>query len=99
MASTTTPTSAPQHCPFCGAEEKERFVLEDRLVLVFPCMFSPVVDPAIPEESLGAHLQENYGSHGRGYFQRQCNLLHYYVTQGKGAKVLQPGGETSPPAP
>ena len=60
-------------------------------MLVFPCLFSPVVDPKTPEEQLPDLLRENYGAHGKGYFQRQCDLLHYHVTKGKGARVLQNG--------
>ncbi len=38
------------NCPFCGAPETERLVMDERLVVVFPCMFSPVLEASAKEE-------------------------------------------------
>lgn len=84
-------------CPFCGAPETERFEMEGRRIIVFPCLFSPVVPLDLPEADLAAHLQETYGSEGRAYFQRQCDRLHYFVAAGRGQQILE--SETSSPAP
>lgn len=83
-------------CPFCGAPETDRFDLEGRRFLVFRCLFSPEVDPALSDEALARHLTEVYrdGS-GAGYFRQMCDRLHVYVTQGAGARHLgAPASET-----
>ena len=49
----------PLLCPFCGAAEQERLPIEDKLVVIFPCMFSPVLEPQLSEEELRAALPES----------------------------------------
>ena len=68
--------------------------LEGRLVVIFPCMFSPVLDPA-RGEGLAEQVRA-YASDGPGYFQKQCDRLHYFVTKGAGAVLPQHGPR--PPA-
>lgn len=75
-------------CPFCGAPETDRFDLEGRRFLVFRCLFSPSVDPALSEEALARHLATVYGSQGAAYFRRSCDRLHLYVTKGPAAEAL-----------
>jgi len=77
-------------CPFCGAAETDRFDLEGRRYVVFQCMFTPAVDPTLPDPELARRLREEYGSaNGSGHFRRMCDRLHLYVTQGKGGRVLK----------
>lgn len=71
-------------CPFCQSLEVERLHVEDKLVVIFPCMFSPVLDPALSEEALKSTLA-GFAKKGSGYFQEQCDRLHYFVTKGAGA--------------
>ncbi len=79
-------------CPFCGAPETDRFDLEGRRFLVFACMFTPAVDPTVPDERLGELLRNEYGAGGTGYFRRMCDRLHLYVAAGEGARHLKSGG-------
>ncbi len=79
MSAGSVSGEGPLRCPFCGAPETDRIEMEGRLVLVFSCMFSPVVDPGLSAQELARVLRESYGEQGRGYFQRQCDRLHYYV--------------------
>ncbi len=67
-------------CPFCGQEESERAIIEGQRLIIFPCMFSPLVDANLPEEELGTYLHENYGG-DPGYFRRQCDRLHLAVVK------------------
>lgn len=76
-------------CPFCGAAETDRFELEGRRFLVFACMFTPAVDPAVPDGELPELLRREFGSDGSGYFRRQCDRLHLYVASGEGAHHLR----------
>ncbi|MCI4317472.1 MAG: hypothetical protein L3J96_02950 [Thermoplasmata archaeon] len=78
-----------QVCPFCGAPESDRIELEGRRFLIFPCMFTPEVDPAYSEEHVAELLANTFrrGQKG-GYFQGMCDQLHLYVTKGEGAKRL-----------
>lgn len=76
-------------CPFCGAAEAERFTLEGRRFLVFPCQFTAEVDPAIGEAELAEHLVTTYGRAGPAFFRGTCDRLHLYVTKGEGARRLQ----------
>lgn len=62
-------------CPFCRQREVERCQVEGRLLVVFPCMFSPLVDPAVAPGELQGYLDEKYGKQP-GYFQKQCDRLH-----------------------
>lgn len=79
------------NCPFCGAPETERLVMDERLVVVFPCMFSPVLDASAKEEELPALLSE-FAKEGSAYFQKQCDRLHYFVTKGATAVLPGPAG-------
>ncbi len=81
-------------CPFCGAPETDRFDLEGRRFLVFACMFTPAVDPAVPDAELGPKLAKEYSSGGSGYFRSMCDRLHLYVADGEGARHLR--GEQPP---
>lgn len=82
-------------CPFCGAAEAERLEVEEKLVVIFPCMFSPLLDLSVPEEGRQAALAD-YAKEGSGYFQKQCDRLHYFVTKGAGAVFAQ-GSSAAPP--
>lgn len=87
-------------CPFCGSPETDRFDLEGRRFLVFACMFTPAVDPSVPEEALAATLAREYGPQGTGYFRRMCDRLHLYVAAGEGAQRLKgASGKAAPPPP
>ncbi len=66
-------------CPFCGAAETERLLVEGRRVLIFSCLFSPVVDPDLPDGDIPRVLQEAYAAEGNAYFRRQCDRLHYFM--------------------
>ncbi|MGP8135326.1 MAG: hypothetical protein ACLQD8_04185 [Thermoplasmata archaeon] len=68
-------------CPFCGAPESERIDIEGQRFVVFPCMFTPAVDPRIPEKDLEAHLHEEYGRQGPQYFRSMCDRLHLVVVR------------------
>ena len=81
------------NCPFCDAPETERLDLEGRRFLVFRCMFTPEVDPAMSDEEVAAALRTTFGRDGRGYFRGTCDRLHVYVTRGEGARVLAPDGD------
>ncbi len=85
-------------CPFCGAAESDRFDLEGRRFLVFGCMFTPEVDPALGEAELAELLRTRFGPQGAGYFRRTCDALHVYVAKGEGARVLT-GGAVGAPTP
>lgn len=81
-------------CPFCGAEETDRFDLDGKRFVVFRCLFTPAVDPAMSEAQLARQLAKEYrGGAGGGYFRQMCDRLHLYVTKGGGAREL--GGEPS----
>ncbi|MCI4320379.1 MAG: hypothetical protein L3J87_02830 [Thermoplasmata archaeon] len=71
-------------CPFCGAPETERINMEGHRFLVFSCMFTPEVDPALDESALPQHLAKEYGPNGNTYFRRQCDRLHLVVTRPPG---------------
>jgi hypothetical protein len=84
-------------CPFCGAPESDRFMLEGRRFLVFPCQFTPEFDPALDDAAIARHLSEDFGPGRTGYFRRTCDRLHLYVTKGEGARALgAPSEETDP---
>ncbi len=76
-------------CPFCGASESERIDLDGRRFIVFPCMFTPEVDPALDEAAVAEHLRTAFGSGGDRYFRGMCDRLHLYVTKGAGSKALR----------
>lgn len=84
-------------CPFCGAPETDRFDLEGRRFLVFACMFSPAVDPSVPDERLPEALASEFSSGGRGYFRQMCDRLHLYVAAGDGARHLRGGSAGADP--
>lgn len=75
-------------CPFCGAEETERIDLEGRRFLVFRCLFTPEVDPALDDGALATLLRERYKGPGGSYFRGMCDRLHLYVTKGDGGRLL-----------
>lgn len=77
-----------QVCPFCGALESDRIDLDGRRFLVFPCLFTPAVDPALSEEALAAHLAATYRKGDPAFFRGMCDRLHVYVTKGAGAAEL-----------
>lgn len=87
-----------QSCPFCQGPETDRFTLEGRRFLVFRCMFTPEVDPGLPEEEIAGYLRTHFGPDGKsGYFRGMCDRLHLYVTKGEGARQLLAGGAASGP--
>ena len=76
-------------CPFCGATESDRFDLEGRRYVVFACMFTPAVDPALSDEQLARVLCAEYSpGQASGHFRQMCDRLHLYVTKGDGARRL-----------
>ena len=77
-----------QRCPFCGAPETDRLDVDGRRFLVFRCLFTPRVDPALGEDALSQHLSTTYRKGDPAYFQGMCDRLHFYVTKGPGAKEL-----------
>ena len=81
-------TGGAQRCPFCGAVESDRIDLEGRRFLVFPCLFTPAVDPALDEPALAAHLEATYRRGDPTFFRGMCDRLHLYVTKGAGAREL-----------
>jgi hypothetical protein len=83
-------------CPFCGAAESDRFVLEETRFIVFPCAFTAEVPAPLPEEALPERLATQYAGPGDPYFRRTCDSLHRYVTRGPGAAILTRPGPSSP---
>jgi len=75
-------------CPFCGSPETERIDLEGHRFLVFGCMFTPEVDPALADDELGEILRSRFGASGSAYFRGTCDRLHVYVTKGDGGRAL-----------
>jgi hypothetical protein len=75
-------------CPFCGSPLTDRLDLEGRRFLVFRCMFTPEVDPALTDAELAERLPAEFGSRGETYFRGTCDRLHGYVTKGAGARTL-----------
>lgn len=75
-------------CPFCDAEESERIVLEGRSFAVFPCQFTPELDPNLREEELPGFLRSTFAGPGDAYFRATCDRLHLYVAKGEGARRL-----------
>jgi hypothetical protein len=94
---TRLPSEAVIVCPFCGARESDRIELEGRRFLVFPCLFTPEVDPRLTEAEIASHLRSEYAGRGAKYFQGTCDRLHLYVTKGAGARALGAPVEPSPP--
>ncbi len=78
------------HCPFCGADETDRFDLDGHRFLVFGCMFTPRVDPAASDAELERLLTTAFPRDGAGaYFRQSCDKLHLYVTSGAGGTALK----------
>ncbi len=75
-------------CPFCGAPETDRIDLEGKRFLVFRCLFTPEVDPALSEPELDLALRSRYAGPGAAYFRGTCDRLHLFVTKGEGARAL-----------
>lgn len=82
----------PQRCPFCGREETDRIDLDGRRFLVFPCLFTPSVDPALDEAALAEHLASTYRAGDPAFFRGMCDRLHLYVTKGPAARELGAAG-------
>jgi hypothetical protein len=76
------------HCPFCGSPETDRLDLEGRRFVVFACMFTPEVDPAMSDEAVTAVLAKAHPGGGSPYFRGMCDRLHLYVTAGEGGRRL-----------
>ncbi|MFZ0698811.1 MAG: hypothetical protein WAN74_01255 [Thermoplasmata archaeon] len=68
-------------CPFCGAAESDRIDVEGRRFVVFPCMFTPAIDPKLPEAALQDYLRMEYGRQGPQYFRSMCDRLHLVVVR------------------
>jgi len=79
------------NCPFCGAEKTDRFELDGATFLVFRCMFTPRVDPALSDGEIAEALARAYADRAPSYFQGMCDRLHLYVTKGEGARTLLEG--------
>jgi hypothetical protein len=75
-------------CPFCGAELTDRIDVDGARFLVFRCMFTPKVDPALSDAELLETLRSAHPGTGEAYFRGMCDRLHGYVTQGEGARIL-----------
>jgi hypothetical protein len=78
-------------CPFCGAAESERFVMEGTRVVVFPCQFTAELDRSLGDEELAGALRAKYAGAGESYFRGMCDRLHLYVAKGEGARLLGAG--------
>jgi hypothetical protein len=76
------------HCPFCGAAESARLDVEGHRFLVFPCQFTPEVDPALTDPEIAERLADRFGREGSEYFRKTCDVLHVYVAKGEGARIL-----------
>lgn len=76
------------HCPFCGSPETDRLDLEGRRFVVFACMFTPEVDPAMSDEAVTTVLANAHPGGGSPYFRGMCDRLHLYVTAGEGGRRL-----------
>jgi hypothetical protein len=86
-------------CPFCGAEETDRFEVDGARFLVFRCMFTPRVDPKLTDPEIAEEFVRVYKDRAPAYFQGMCDRLHLYVTKGDGARRLLEGrgADTSVP--
>lgn len=73
-------------CPFCGAKETDRFEIDGQRFLVFGCMFTPSVDPALSDAEAQELLASEYGPQGSAYFRGICDRLHRIVTQRPGSE-------------
>lgn len=78
----------PLRCPFCGRPESDRFHLEGRSFLVFPCQFTAEVDPAWDPPTIAEHLRREAEKGASTYFRGTCDRLHLYVTKGPAAREL-----------
>jgi hypothetical protein len=84
-------------CPFCEAPETDRIEVEGRRFLVFRCLFTPEVEPALRDEEIAERLVLRFGPDGSAYFRGTCDRLHVYVTKGEGARILtEPRASSSP---
>ena len=72
--------------------------LEGRRFVVFPCAFTPEVDPKLSEEALQAVLAATHPGGGAPYFRGICDRLHLYVTSGEGGRRLTARTEGAVPA-
>jgi hypothetical protein len=78
-------------CPFCGSPETDRVDIEGKRFVVFRCMFTPEVDPAMSDEAVAAVLANAHPDGGSPYFRGMCDRLHLYVTAGEGGRRLTAG--------
>jgi hypothetical protein len=78
----THSTSPDVRCPFCGASMTDRVEIDGQRFLVFRCMFTPEVDPSVPDSELSDYLSKTFGSDGKGYFRAACDRLHLYAVRG-----------------
>jgi hypothetical protein len=82
-------------CPFCGAPETDRIEVDGNRFLVFQCMFTPQVDPTLPDAALGEHLRKMYEGQGERYFRSMCDRMHLFVTKGEGARAIGGSGSAA----
>jgi len=87
------------HCPFCGADETDRLVLEGKRFVVFACMFTPQVDPAWSDAEVAAELSKAHPGGATPYFRGMCDRLHLYVTAGEGGRRLTADDRLSSESP
>jgi hypothetical protein len=78
----------PLRCPYCGAPESDRFVLEGRRFVVFPCQFTAEADASLDEPGLADYVRTAYAPTAPNPFRGTCDRLHLYVTKGAGAAAL-----------
>jgi hypothetical protein len=86
-------------CPFCGAPETDRLDVDGRRFVVFECMFTPEVNPALSDEEVAERLATDFAEEGSGYFRRLCDRLHLHVTAGEGARRLLASKGSAPNDP
>ena len=81
MAESGGPADAAEAlvCPFCGASLTDRVDLEGKRFLVFRCMFTPEVDPAMSDGEIAERLRAEHAGGGSAYFRGVCDRLHAYV--------------------
>jgi hypothetical protein len=83
-------------CPFCGRPETERLVIEGRMAIIFPCMFTPTVDPHLTEAELQLLLHDKYGAQGGEWFEHKCEELHLWVMKERFTHKPAPGPVAPP---
>ena len=63
----------PIKCPYCNEEESSRVPLEDKLALIFPCGFSPII-----KNGNDIYIQETLNSwkNEKGDYREWCEKGH-----------------------